>query len=80
VFIKAVSRCDAVCSSRRLTSPLSCNLYFIEAGVCTLGVMDNFMALAKPVGSAGSLVSVQALSGESSKSYGVKVKPGNFKD
>jgi hypothetical protein len=54
----------------------SCNIYFVENGICRAGVLDNYMTYSKPEGSSSSLVQVQVLNSVKTRSLGTRIKPG----
>jgi len=73
-----LSSCAASCSTLRITSSYSCNIYYLENGICTAGALQNVESYLKaaPDGSSSSLVAVNIVDTSLSASYGEIVKPG----
>ena len=71
--------CAVVCSSMRVATENSCNIYYVLNGICKAGVLDNQLTYSKPEGSSNTLVPVRVLSStEVVAATGDKVKPGNL--
>ena len=73
-----LSSCAVTCSSMRASTADSCNIYFVESGICKAGILDYPKTYSKPFGSSASLVSVNVVNTTTSGSLGLKVKPGKF--
>ncbi len=71
-----LASCSALCSNLRVAVEDSCNIYYVENGICKAGVLDNSMAYSKVMGSDTTLVQVQVLKSAKSGSLGTRVKPG----
>ena len=71
-----LSSCAATCSNLRLTSENSCNAFYVDAGICFAGILQNAQNYSKPVGSSSSLVATNILNGTSDGSLGFYVEPG----
>ena len=70
------SSCAVLCSNLRVGREDSCNIYFLDNGLCKAGVLDNPSMYSKPVGSSKSLVEVKVLASAITSSVGTRVKPG----
>ncbi len=70
--------CAVTCSNLQMSTADSCNIYFVEAGICTAGVLDYPMNYSKPFGSSATLVPVKTINTRTSGNLGLKVKPGDF--
>jgi hypothetical protein len=71
-----LASCPALCSNLRVGVEDSCNIYYVENGICKAGVLDNSMSYSKLVGSLTTLVQVQVLKSAKTGSLGTNVKPG----
>ena len=71
-----LSSCAALCSNLRIGDEDSCNIYYVENGICKAGTLDNVMIYSQPVGSSSTLVQVQALNSVKIGSLGTHVIPG----
>ncbi len=67
--------CAVMCSNLRVVGG-SCNIYYLDNGLCKVGVLDNPLMYSKSVGSSESLVEVKVLASEKPSSVGTRVKPG----
>ena len=68
--------CAALCSNLRVAVEDSCNIYYVENGICKAGALDYSMTYSKPEGSSSTLVQVQVLNSVKISSLGTLVKPG----
>jgi hypothetical protein len=73
-----LASCAALCSNLRVGIEDSCNIYYVENGLCKAGVLDNSKTYSKPAGSSITLVQVQVLKSAKSGSLGTHVKPGKI--
>jgi len=64
-----------MCSNQRAVGG-SCNIYYLDNGLCKVGVLDNPLMYSKTVGSSESLVEVRVLASAKPSSVGTRVKPG----
>jgi len=60
----------------QLSTSDSCNIYFVEEGICTAGFLDFPKTFSKPFGSSATLVPVNIVTATASRNLGRKVKPG----
>ena len=71
-----LSSCTVSCSTLRITTVDSCNIYYVENGICRAGVLDNAANYSKKAGSSSTLVEVYIVVTSLAASVGEKVKPG----
>ncbi len=70
--------CATTCSNMRIVTTDSCNAYFLEAGICQAGIIDNPMTFAKPFGSSPTLVALKIVDNSKTENLGERVKPGQY--
>ncbi len=73
-----LSSCAALCSNLRLGIEDSCNIYYVENGICRAGTLDNFVIYSQLEGSSSTLVQVQVLNSVKTGNLGTLVKPGKI--
>jgi hypothetical protein len=73
-----LSSCAALCSNLRIGTEDSCNIYYVENGICKAGTLDNSMIYSKSEESSTPLVQVQVLNNVNTGSLGTLVKPGRI--
>jgi hypothetical protein len=62
----------------QIDSKGSCNIYYIENGICKTGILENPDLYSKPIGSSVTLVSVKVIESIADESGGVLVRPGTL--
>lgn len=68
-----------MCSNMRLVIENSCNLFYLESGLCKAGLLSRPMKYAKAENSTSTLVAVKILIKTTApKSLGTKQKPGKL--
>ena len=60
----------------RIVTADSCNIYFVENGICRDGILDSPDKYSKMMGSSPTLVPVKIVDSMIVGSSGEKVKPG----
>ena len=68
-----------MCSNIWAATENSCNIYYLQSGLCKAGMLDNAMKYTKPAGSSSNLVAVRVLSTSKSETLGTNIKPGKNK-
>jgi hypothetical protein len=53
----------------RVATENSCNIYYLESGICKAGMLDNPLKYTKPAASSSNLVAVRVLVSISSTFY-----------
>jgi hypothetical protein len=71
-----LSSCAALCSNLRQGVEDSCNIYYVENGICRASTLDNFVIYSQLEGSSSTLVQVQVLNSVKTGYLGTLVKPG----
>jgi hypothetical protein len=72
-----LSSCAVTCSNKRIVTAGSCNIYFVENGICKAGILDSPDKYSQLMGSSPTLVSVKIVDSTVVASSGEKVKPGS---
>jgi len=63
----------------RVATENSCNIYYLESGICKAGMLDNPVKYTKPAESSSNLVAVRILGSSKSQLLGINIKPGKHK-
>ena len=70
--------CSVTCSHMRILTKDSCNIYFVENGICRVGILDNPDKYAQAEESSSTLVPVKVVDSTAVDNPGEKVKPGDI--
>jgi hypothetical protein len=62
----------------RILTADSCNIYFVENGICRAGILDSPDKFSRAMGSSSTLVPVKIVDSMAVQGSGDRVKPCTF--